>query len=46
MPPNVIEGITNNHKEMIQNMKEIIKGTFTIKNTNNSTILFVEEAED
>ncbi|CAH1099728.1 unnamed protein product [Psylliodes chrysocephalus] len=46
MPPIVIDGVTQNHKEMVNNIKETIKGDFTLKHTNRSTILFVNDEPD
>lgn len=46
MPPIVNDETTKNHKNMVKNIKETVKGVFTLKHTNQSTILFVEEEED
>ncbi|CAH1104277.1 unnamed protein product [Psylliodes chrysocephalus] len=46
MPPIVIDGVTRNHKQMVANIKETINGQFTVKHTNQSTILFVEDEPD
>lgn len=46
MPPIVMDGITTNHKDMIETVRGIVKGTFTVKHTNKSTILFINEETD
>ncbi|CAH1107372.1 unnamed protein product [Psylliodes chrysocephalus] len=46
MPPIVIEGKTTNQSQLIKDIKELVKGQFSIKHTNASTILFVEGRED
>ncbi|CAH1098904.1 unnamed protein product [Psylliodes chrysocephalus] len=46
IPPIVIDGVTSNHREMMSNLKETIQGVFSVKHTNQSTILFVNEEGD
>lgn len=46
MPPILLDGTTTNHKQMIENLKTDIKGKFTIKHTNQSTIIFIDEPDD
>lgn len=46
MPPIVIEGKTANQRALINDIKVIVNGKFSIKHTNASTILFVEDKED
>ncbi|CAH1098700.1 unnamed protein product [Psylliodes chrysocephalus] len=45
-PPIVIDGKTANQSSLLNDIKEIVKGKFSIKHTNNSTILFVDDRED
>ncbi|CAH1100925.1 unnamed protein product [Psylliodes chrysocephalus] len=46
MPPIVIDGKTTNPKNLIQDIKAIAKGSFSIKHTNYTTVLFIDEKED
>ncbi|CAH1106697.1 unnamed protein product [Psylliodes chrysocephalus] len=46
MPPIVIDGKTSNQKALIQDLKSIVKGDFSLKHTNYTTILFVENKDD
>ncbi|CAH1115858.1 unnamed protein product [Psylliodes chrysocephalus] len=46
MPPIIIDGKTASQNTLVQDIKKIVKGKFSIKHTNNSTILFLEEKED
>ncbi|CAH1104546.1 unnamed protein product [Psylliodes chrysocephalus] len=46
MPPIVVDGKTINQNILIQDFKAKIKGGFSVKHTNNSTILFVDDKED
>ncbi|CAH1099653.1 unnamed protein product [Psylliodes chrysocephalus] len=46
MPPIVIEGKTDNHSTLKTDLQNIIKGKYSIKYTNNSTIIYVEDKKD
>ncbi|CAH1109239.1 unnamed protein product [Psylliodes chrysocephalus] len=46
MSPIVVDGKTVNQSALIQDLKAKIKGGFSVKHTNNSTILFVGDKED
>lgn len=46
MPPIVIDGKTTNQKVLIQDLKNIVNGDFSLKHTNYTTILFVENKDD
>ncbi|CAH1099382.1 unnamed protein product [Psylliodes chrysocephalus] len=46
MPPIVIEGKTDDHNSLKNDLKNIIKGKYTIKYTNNSTIIYAEDKKD
>lgn len=46
MPPIVVDGKTVNQTVLIKDVNAKIKGGFSVKNTNNSTILFVDDKDD
>ncbi|CAH1099261.1 unnamed protein product [Psylliodes chrysocephalus] len=46
MPPIVLEGVPEDHKGLTGVLREIIKGNFNVKYTNNSTIVFTEDKSD
>ncbi|CAH1110394.1 unnamed protein product [Psylliodes chrysocephalus] len=46
MPPIIIDGKTMSQNSLITDIKRIVTGKFSIKHTNTSTILFLEEKED
>ncbi|CAH1103814.1 unnamed protein product [Psylliodes chrysocephalus] len=46
MPPIVKDGRTSNQINLIQDLKGIVKGEFSVKHTNYTTIIFVETKED
>lgn len=46
MPPIVIDGKTTNQQNLIQDIKSLAKGSFSVKHTNYTTILFIDEKED
>ncbi|CAH1115860.1 unnamed protein product [Psylliodes chrysocephalus] len=46
MPPIVIDGKTKDQTTLIRDLKEYVKGQFSIKHTNATTIIFVEDKED
>ncbi|CAH1105291.1 unnamed protein product [Psylliodes chrysocephalus] len=46
MPPIVIDGKTSNHSGLIQDIKAMVRGEFSVKHTNYTTILFVDQKED
>ncbi|CAH1113876.1 unnamed protein product [Psylliodes chrysocephalus] len=46
MPPIVIDGKTTNPKNLIQDIKAFAIGSFSIKHTNYTTVLFIDEKED
>lgn len=43
MPPIVVDGKTKNQNTLIQDLRANFRGKFSIKHTNNSTILFVKK---
>ncbi|CAH1115862.1 unnamed protein product [Psylliodes chrysocephalus] len=46
MPPIVIDGKTKDQTTLIKDLKEHVKGEFSIKHTNATTIIFVDDKED
>ncbi|CAH1115859.1 unnamed protein product [Psylliodes chrysocephalus] len=46
MPPIVIDGKTANQNNLIKDLKALVKGEFSIKHTNYTTIIFVDNKED
>ncbi|CAH1104653.1 unnamed protein product [Psylliodes chrysocephalus] len=46
MPPIVIDGKTTNPNNLIQDIKALAKGNFSVKHTNYTTVLFIEDKED
>ncbi|CAH1107350.1 unnamed protein product [Psylliodes chrysocephalus] len=46
MPPIVVDGKTVNQTALIQDLRAKIKGGFSVKHTNSSTILFVDDKDD
>lgn len=46
MPPIVIDGKTANHRNLITDLKAQIKGEFSLKHTNYTTIIFVENKDE
>ncbi|CAH1110343.1 unnamed protein product [Psylliodes chrysocephalus] len=46
IPPIVIDGSTDNHTNLTKDLKEILKGKYSIKYTNATTVIFTESEED
>ncbi|CAH1104524.1 unnamed protein product [Psylliodes chrysocephalus] len=46
MPPIVVDGKTVNQTALFQDLRAKIKGGFSVKHTNSSTILFVDDKDD
>ncbi|CAH1103010.1 unnamed protein product [Psylliodes chrysocephalus] len=46
MPPIVMDGVPEDHQGLTGVLREIIKGNFNLKYTNNSTIVFTEDKDD
>ncbi|CAH1107667.1 unnamed protein product [Psylliodes chrysocephalus] len=46
IPPIVVDGRTDNHATLTNNLKAIIKGKYSVKYTNATTVIFTEELED
>ncbi|CAH1115736.1 unnamed protein product [Psylliodes chrysocephalus] len=46
MPPIIIDGKTASQNTLVNDIKAIVSGKFSIKHTNTPTILFLEEKED
>lgn len=46
MPPIVVDGKTVNQTALIKEIKAKIKGGFSVKHSNNSTILFVDDKDN
>lgn len=46
MPPIVIDGKTKDQQTLIKDLKEYVKGDFSVKHTNATAILFVEDKDD
>ncbi|CAH1115580.1 unnamed protein product [Psylliodes chrysocephalus] len=46
MPPIVIDGKTTDQHSLIRDLKIQVKGDVSVKHTNATTIIFVEERED
>ncbi|CAH1115896.1 unnamed protein product [Psylliodes chrysocephalus] len=46
MPPIVIDGKTKDQTTLIKDLKEYVKGQFSVKHTNATTIIFVDEKDD
>ncbi|CAH1114689.1 unnamed protein product [Psylliodes chrysocephalus] len=46
IPPIVVDGRTDNHATLTSDLKAIIKGKYSVKYTNSTTVIFTEEQED
>lgn len=46
MPPIVIDGKMANQRDLLKDLKDIVKGEFSIKHINYTCIMFVENKED
>ncbi|CAH1115861.1 unnamed protein product [Psylliodes chrysocephalus] len=46
MPPIVIDGKTKNQSSPIRDLKQQVKGEFSVKHTSATTIIFVDDRED
>ncbi|CAH1110659.1 unnamed protein product [Psylliodes chrysocephalus] len=46
IPPIVVDGRTDNHSSLTNDLKAIVKGKYSVKYTNTTTVLFTETMED